>query len=141
MGSLETAAKEQLVRTLYDAANRGDLDGILAQVHPEVEVRLAVEGMEPVEGSRSELHGRDGLAKFFRLLDESWEAFHVEIKELVEGADEHILSFETWTVRGAQGIEVATEMVDVFGFRDGLIVSCDGFRDKHRALAAFGDPA
>jgi ketosteroid isomerase-like protein len=138
MGSLRTAEKEGLVRKLFDAANRGDIDETLAQLHPEVEVRLAVEAMEPVEGTRHELHGRDGVAGFFQLLDESWESFHVEIKKLVEGARGHLLSFETWTVRGPQGIELDTELVCVYGFRDGLIASCDSFRSKREALDALG---
>jgi hypothetical protein len=29
-------------------------------------------------------------------------------------------------------------MVDVYGFKDGLISRCDGFRDKNEAMAAFG---
>jgi ketosteroid isomerase-like protein len=136
--SLGTAAKEELLRKLYDAVNRGDIDEALARIHPEVEVRLAMDPMEAVAGSRRELHGRDGVRKFFELLEESWEGFSVEIKEVVEGVDGRAISFETWTMRGPQGIEIDTELVDVYGFRDGLVVCNDGFRDKNEAMAAFG---
>ena len=138
MEALGTAAKEELIRNLYEAANRGDMEQVIAQLHPEVEVRLAMDPMEPVEGSRQELHGHEGVVRFFELLADSWESSQVEIKQLIEGTGGHVLSFETWTVRGPQGIELDTELVDVYGFRDGLIASCDGFRDKNDALAAFG---
>jgi ketosteroid isomerase-like protein len=135
---LALAERERLVRRLYEAANRGDFEQILAQLHPGVEVRLALDPMEPVEGSRREVHGHQGVYSFFQLLDDSWEEWSVEIKELVEGAEGHLLSFETWKVHGPQGIEIDTELVDVYGFRDGLIASCDGFRDKNEAIEAFG---
>jgi ketosteroid isomerase-like protein len=132
------AEQKALVDRLFDAFNRGDFEEALDYVHPDAEVRLAVEPMEPVEGSRQEVHGRDGLRKFWELLDDSWEEIRVEIKDFAKGADDRLISFETWTVHGAQGIVVDTELVCVYGFRDGLIKSCDSFRDRKDALAEFG---
>ena len=140
MGSATSSEREQLVRRLYDAFNRGDLDEVLAQLHPAVEVRLAMDPLEPVRGSRHEIRGHDGVRDFFQFLLDSWEEATVEIKQIIEGIDERALSFETWRVRGPQGIQLNTEIVDVYGFRDGLIASCDGFRDKNDALEAFGIP-
>jgi ketosteroid isomerase-like protein len=139
MGSAETPEREELVRSLYEAFNRGDLEAALSRIHPEMELRLAMEPVEPVvEGSRRELRGRDGARRFFELLETSWEEVRVEVKEIIEGAGDRLICFETWIVRGDQDIEVETELVDVYGFRDGLIASCDGFRDKNEALDAFG---
>jgi ketosteroid isomerase-like protein len=138
VGSLGIAEKEALLGELYDAFNRGDIDQAIAQLHPKVEVRLAMDPIEPVAGSRREIRGPDGVREFFDLLDTSWERATVEIKRVVEGKENRAIAFETWSVRGLQGIEIDTELVDVYGFRDGLIASCDGFRDKNEALAAFG---
>ena len=138
---MDTAAKKELVRRLYDAANRGDIDGVLALTHPEMELRLAIELVEPVEaGGRRELKGHDGARQFFEMLTDTWDDVTTEITDLVEGRDGYLLSYETWRVRGSQGIVIDTEMVDVYGFRDGLLASCDGFRDKNEALEAFGIP-
>jgi ketosteroid isomerase-like protein len=128
----------EVVHRMYDAYNRGDIDETMAQLHPEIEVRLAMDPMEPIAGSRHELHGHDGLRAFWQQLYDSWEEGSVEIKEIIEGVEGRAISFETWRVRGPQGIDIDTEVVDVYGFRDGLIVSCDGFRDKNEALEAFG---
>jgi ketosteroid isomerase-like protein len=142
MTELTRAEKEGLVRKLYEAANRRDIEGILAQIHPETELRLALELVEPVEaGTRRELRGHEGVRQFFGMLDDSWDEVTTDVAELVEGRDGYLLSFETWTVHGPQGIVIDTEMVDVYGFRDGLIASCDGFRDKNDALAEFGPGA
>jgi ketosteroid isomerase-like protein len=138
VGSLGTVEREALVRKFYDAFSRGDIDEALEYLHPEVDVRLAMDPMEAVAGSRRELRGHDGVRVFFDLLNESWEEFTVEIKEVVEGRDGRAISFETWSVRGPKGIVIDTELVDVYGFRDGLLASCDGFRDKRDAMEAFG---
>jgi ketosteroid isomerase-like protein len=139
MTELAWAEKEALVRKLYEAANRRDIVGVLAQIHPEMELRLAMELVEPIEsGGRRELRGHDGVRQFFGMLDDSWDEVTTDVTELIEGRDGYLLSFETWTVRGPQAIVIDTELVDVYGFRDGLIASCDGFRDKNDAIAAFG---
>lgn len=140
MASLPMDERSDLIRRMYDAANRGDLEEAMAQLHPEIEVSLAMDPTEPIEGSRDELRGHSGLRAFWQLLWGSWDAVRIEVKDVVEGVDGRALSYETWTVRGPQGIEVGTEVVDVYGFRDGLISSCDGFRDKKEALEAFGLP-
>ena len=41
-------------------------------------------------------------------------------------------------MRGRNGIEIKASCTDLYGFRDGLIVRGDGFRDKAQALAAAG---
>jgi ketosteroid isomerase-like protein len=139
MTELTWAEKKEVVRKLYDAANRRDIEGALEQIHPEMELRLALELVEPVDaGGRRELRGHDGVRQFFEMLAESWDEVSTEVTDLVEGRDGYLLGFETWTVRGPQGIEIDTEMVDVYGFKDGLISRCDGFRDKNEAMAAFG---
>ena len=41
-------------------------------------------------------------------------------------------------MRGRDGIEIDTEVNDLYAFRDGLIVRIDGFRDSADALEAAG---
>jgi ketosteroid isomerase-like protein len=127
-----------IIRGLYDAFNRRSFDEAAGYLHPEGEVRLAMEPVESVGGKRGPLRGRDELRMFFQLLDDSWDAVTVEIEEFVPGRDGRLLVMENWRVRGPQGVEMDTKMTDVFAFRDGLVFRCDGFRDKPEALEAFG---
>jgi ketosteroid isomerase-like protein len=129
------------IRRLYEAFNRGAFDEAVGFLHPEGEVHPAMEPVETVEGSRGPFRGRDELRTFFELLEQSWESVTVEIEEIVPGRDGRLLVMENWRVRGPQGVEVDTKMTDVFAFRDGLVVRCDGFRDKRDALEAFGPEA
>jgi ketosteroid isomerase-like protein len=126
------------IRRLYEAFNRGAFEEAAACLHPDGEVRLAMEPVESVGGKRGPLRGRDELREFFKLLDDSWETVTVEIEEIVPGRNGRLLSMENWRVRGSQGLEMDTKMTDVFAFRDGLVARCDGFRDKREALEAFG---
>jgi len=126
------------IRGLYEAFNRGAFDEAVGFLHPEGEVYPAMAPVETVEGSRGPFRGRAELRTFFELLEESWETVTVEIEEIVPGRDGRLLVMENWRVRGPQGVEVDTKMTDVFAFRDGLVIRCDGFRDKREALEAFG---
>jgi hypothetical protein len=56
----------------------------------------------------------------------------------IELPDGRILAVENWRVRGRDGIEIDTELTDLYAFRAGLIVRVDGFRDRAEAFEAAG---
>ena len=126
------------LRAFYDALNRRDIDQALQEVHPKVEVRTALDQIEAVGGSRGPIRGHEGVREWFDNTVQVFEKVTIEFKEIVEGKDGQIVAVENWRVRGGQGIEFDTVVTDVYGFRDGLIVRCDGFRDKAEALEAAG---
>jgi uncharacterized protein len=123
-----------VVRRVYEAFNRRDIDAALQNLHPEYELYPALVG----PGGRSEYFGREGAREFFDLITDTWETMTVESAEIVEIPDDRILSVELWRVRGRDGIEIETKLTDVYAFRDGLIVRVDGFREKADALEAAG---
>ena len=43
-----------------------------------------------------------------------------------------------WRVRGRDALQLDFELIDVYTFRDGLIVRIVGFRDRAEALDAVG---
>jgi ketosteroid isomerase-like protein len=113
------------VRAGYDAFSRGDLDGAVQFLHPEVEVRTAIESLE----YGNPIHGRAGVRAFWESL-RVWETMRVEILEVIEAGD-RVLLHERWHVRGSQDIEL--EISDLYTFEGGLIVRVDGFTDKAEA--------
>ena len=123
---------------LYEAFNRRDFDAAVQYLHPDGEVYPALEPVERVGDTRGHFRGREGLREFFGTLDDAWEAVTIEVHEMSEGADGRILAVENWRVRGPQGIEIDTKMTDVYAFKDGLIIRCDGFRQHEKALEAAG---
>jgi ketosteroid isomerase-like protein len=124
----------EIIRRVYDAFNRRDIDAAVRNLHPEYELYPALVGA----GGRSEYFGHDGAREFFELITDTWETMTVESTEMVEMPGDQILSVELWRVRGRDGIEIETKLADLYAFRDGLIVRVDGFRDKVEALEAAG---
>jgi ketosteroid isomerase-like protein len=119
------------LRALYDAFARRDLDAAVERMDPEVELRPAIVGID----SRSLYRGRQGCKEFLETLS-VWERQWVEFKEVIEAPGDRILVVEVWHTRGRDDINVDFEVVDVYTFRDGLVVRVDGFRDKDQALKA-----
>jgi ketosteroid isomerase-like protein len=124
----------ETIRGIYEAFNRRDIDDALQYLHPEYELYPALEPL----GGRTQYRGREGAREFFELITDVWESMTVEFKETIEVPDGRILAIERWRVRGRDGIEIDTELTDIYAFRDGLIVRVDGFRDKAEALKATG---
>jgi ketosteroid isomerase-like protein len=129
----------EIIRRLYEAFNRRDFARAAHYLHPEGEVYPGVVGLDPPGGgSGSRLRGREELRRFFQDLGDTWTTVTVEQKEVIEAPDGRILVVESWRVRGRDGVEVDTRIIDVYELRDGLIVRVDGFRDRAEALEAVG---
>jgi ketosteroid isomerase-like protein len=120
---------------VYDAFNRGDFDGLLHHVDPDVELHPGV--MAP--DSQVQYRSRQGLREFFETIATGpWEVVTVEPREMIETEDGRILSVDRWRFRGRDGIEIERELPNLFTFRDGLILRIDGFPDRNTALQAAG---
>jgi ketosteroid isomerase-like protein len=128
----------EIIRRLYEAFNGRDFAGAALLVHPEGEVYPGVVG--PDAEMRSQFCGRDEVRQFFEATGEVWESVTVEVREIVPTPDGRLLVFENWHTCGRGGIEVDTKVIDVYEFRDGLIVRVDGFLDEDEARKAAGLP-
>jgi ketosteroid isomerase-like protein len=129
----------EVVRRVYDAFNRGDFASAVEYLHPAGEVYPGVVGLDPPGGgSATRLVGRDELRGFFEDLGATWESISIEPKEIIEAPYGRVLAIESWLIRGRDGIEVDTRIIDVYAFRDGLIARVDGYLDRLEALEAVG---
>jgi ketosteroid isomerase-like protein len=129
----------EVVRRVYDAFNRGDFASAAGHLHPDGEIYPGVVGLDPPGGgSATRLHGRVELRRFFEDLGATWESVSVTLGEVIEAPDGRVLAVESWLIRGRDGIEVDTRIIDVYAFRDGLITRVDGYLDRREALEAVG---
>jgi ketosteroid isomerase-like protein len=122
----------ETLRRLNQAFNRGDLDAGMRLLHPDAALYPGIQ----VPDEESRYVGREGIEQWFRNATEAWESITVELRELIELEDDRLLAIERWLFRGRQGIELESELANVFGFRDGLIIRIEGFLDKAAALEA-----
>ena len=126
------SAHEATVRQVYEAANRRDMDAILAGTHEDCEVH-------PVLGANlaaNVYRGHEGVRQWTRDLWGEWESFEVSVGEVTERGD--WLLYEVGILgRGrASGADIDAELFHLARMRDGLIVRIEGFRERDAAVRA-----
>jgi ketosteroid isomerase-like protein len=123
-----------VVRRSNDAFNRGDIEGVVALAHPEIEIEDIPELPEA-----QEFRGRDGLRDLLALNWEPWQAVVVEAKRLIEVDPETVLLLtrNRWTVKES-GVEIVQERASIFTVRGGRIVRARFYANQSEALEAAG---
>jgi ketosteroid isomerase-like protein len=124
-------------RAFYEAFNRGAFGDAVQFLHPEVELSPALPALEGSNLRGNRYRGRAEVKEFLETISNAWETLTVELEETIEEGD-RVLAVENWRARGRDGIEIKTRLIDVYTFRDGLVVRVDGFRDKAEAREAAG---
>ena len=122
----------ELAKRAYDAYNRRDIDAMLALATSD-----CVMTSQLLDAS-AEFHGRQGLARYYAMLNESWEEFRSVIEEAHDLGD-HVLTLNRSTARGkGSGVTVDAPTGAVFDFRDGKVSRVRLYLDRAEALRAAG---
>jgi ketosteroid isomerase-like protein len=82
--------------------------------------------------------GREGIERYFRSLDNSWERFHVHLGRFVEAEDLAVMLGRLEGLGKGSGVSVDSSLAMVFDFRGGLISRIRGFLDHVEGLRAAG---
>src|SRR5919206_5345557 len=115
------------VRRFYAAWTAGDLDAMLAELHPEVEA-------QPVLGllyERPSYRGHGGMSRWFDEVDDLWDDFETQVEATYE-VDGAVIAFVR-LVAYTRGRASDSRIAVVCRFRDGKIVSFRG-RDRDEVL-------
>ena len=92
----------EIVRSVWDAWNRGDLEGILDHLSPESEFHPSGRFMDTQQVYR----GREEYVDFWREFRAAWEEITIGI-ERIEDLDNRVLTLGTFHGRGVEsGVEV-----------------------------------
>ncbi len=126
----------ELVRRIWEAADRRDTDTVLSLYDPEVEIDLS--GF-PVEAAERKLYrGHEGLRALFGEWRETWANADSELIELID-AGEHVVSIYTYGARGRRsGLSVEERFASVWTIRDDKVVRVQWFTQPAEALEAAG---
>ena len=123
-----------LMRRAVDAYNRGDLDGAVADVAPEVE--FFPSGALP--GWTEKLHGPDEYKGFLGWVAEEFSDPHAEATEIRDAGDQLLLEL-TLSGRGRlSGVQASWTLWHVWTMKDGKFVQGRAFSSKAEALEAAG---
>lgn len=127
----------EIVRRLFDATARQDVETVFALYDPEIEwdTSRAALGLL-IEGGV--FRGHEGVRRFLRKYNEAWEQMRYEIHELIDAGDQ-VVSVVNNLGRGrVSGVEVELQMPGVWTIRDGRIVRAAFFTTRAEAVAAAG---
>jgi uncharacterized protein len=124
----------EIVRRAYEAFNRGDLDGMVADFAPEFE--YVASGAVP--GTRGVHPGTEGFRQYTEGFWGEFDDAHIEVHELTEARDQ-VLASVTFRGRGKQsGVEASWDIWQLWTLRDGKNVRGEGFPSRDEALKAAG---
>jgi ketosteroid isomerase-like protein len=123
----------ETVRGFYERVNAG-LDDPPGLFDPDYE--FDARDVAPDIGI---VRGPEAAEEALREYWETFEDFHVELKEVLHADEEHVVTAvqDGGRMRGS-GAEVWNRLFHVWTFRDGKVVRTSSHTDKNRALEASG---
>jgi ketosteroid isomerase-like protein len=132
------SANLELVRSMYAAWNRGDLDAAFECTHPQIEFVIA-DGPSP-----GRWIGSAGVAAGFRDFMQAWEDYRLEAEEYREVDGERVLVLHHPAARGKRsGVDLGhlrMKTANVFHVRGGKVTRLAAYFSSERALADLGLP-
>jgi len=118
-----------------DAFNRRELDVLVANAEPDVELH------EWPNAPGAETHrGPDGLRKAFDSWFEIWEWMHLEIEDITDVGDRVLFTLHQRAKGRGSEIEIEITSFNVYSFRDGKVSRIQLFTERQPALEAAGLP-
>jgi ketosteroid isomerase-like protein len=119
-----------------EAINGRDIDGLLAEVHPEVEWHPVM--IASLAGSATVYRGHEGVRDWIRDVDESFDRTHSVFPEVRDLGD-RLVAIGTLRAQGkGSGVEVESPIAYVADFKDGKAVLVRTYLDLEQALEAAG---
>ena len=120
-------------KRIYEARNRGDVDAVLAECHPDViwHPHLATLGGRPIEG-------HEGVRAYMASLQEDWVGFRHEPEEFFDAGDKVVAFLHTYARGRGSGVDVEVPVGHVLTFEDGKCTGYVSYHDREEAIRAAG---
>jgi ketosteroid isomerase-like protein len=124
----------EIVRRLFDAANRGDWETALALFAPDCQ--LVARGNLPTAGTYS---GRDAVAAYFAEWLGTFErGYHFDMEETFDISNAVVIVVAHRGRGRLSGVDVEGRTANAYWLRDGLIVRTELYAERAEALEAVG---
>ena len=123
----------ELVRRIVEALNRGDVDGMLASMHPDFEWRpLETSPIARVYRGHEQVRHyiEDGLSTF--------ESVRLELDDPAEVGDRVVATIRGRARGRGSGLELDNRFCQVWTVRDGMAVAMEEHATREQAQAALG---
>jgi ketosteroid isomerase-like protein len=123
----------ELVREGMEAWSRGDIEGTLALIDPEIVWRP----IQAWPGIQPEYRGHGGVRRFWAAFRDPWETITMQADEIRELDERRVLTRSHFRARGrASGVTTEAVLHTVWTLEDGLLVRFESFTDERAALEA-----
>jgi ketosteroid isomerase-like protein len=119
-----------------EAGNRGDVEGLLEELDPDVEWHSALHAL--LGGEQTVFRGHDGVREMLRDLDEAFGEIHIEMTEIRDLGDRLVAIGRTRTRGKASGVETDTPLAFVTEVKNGKTLLIRAYLDPKQALEAAG---
>jgi ketosteroid isomerase-like protein len=124
----------EVVLRIHRAVARGDLDGLLAEVHPSGEYRAVVQ--QAMQGEGAVFRGHAGMARWLADLQDLYEGLESEVVETRDLGDQVVVAFVVRATARQSGITLEQPLAQLVTLRDGKAVEVRDFRSLDEALEA-----
>jgi ketosteroid isomerase-like protein len=128
------AANIETVKRLYSTFAQGDISGILAMLHPQVEWGEPGNPFNPAAGTR---YGHAGFLEWLQIGKESEEILILEPQTFLSNHDTVAVIGYTKCLAKPTGKTYETDFVHVVTLKEGKIVRFREFFDTYVAAEAF----
>ncbi len=119
----------EIVRATYAAINRGDLEGFLSLIDPDVEFRSLI-----AEAEGRAYHGHDGVREWWEQVANALGGLRFEPEEIHDLGDR---GYAELVITGTvEGVDIPQRMWQAFVMREGKPIWWGVFRTEAEALEA-----
>ena len=120
----------ELARAGYAAFGRADFDWMIHHCTADVVI------VQPPERPSAKIYrGRNEFRSAFTEWPSQWDAFELDLLEIVELNDHQVLGSCKQRMRAGE-LELEQDRFDVFTFREGKVSALELFHTREQALAA-----
>ena len=126
----------EVVLRIHRAVVLGDVDALLAEVHPDGEYRPAVQ--RAMEGDAAMYRGHDGMRSWLADLHELYTDLESEVREIDDLGEHVVISFVVRGTGRGSGITLEQPLTQVVTLRDGQAIEVQDYASRDEALEALG---
>ncbi len=122
----------EIVRRVYDALNRNDVDAAFRDAHPDIEVTFQ---RGPLAGTH---RGPETPQAVFNDMRAAFDGWIIEPSEVLESGNQVVAIVKNRVRPKGSDVEFETRNGHLWTIRDGTILSLEGFPNPDEALEAAG---
>jgi ketosteroid isomerase-like protein len=121
-----------LLQKFVDAFNRRDVDAMVADLDPNVELHEWPEA----PGAQS-FRGVEGVVQAFDGWFDVWERMQVEVTDIEEANGRILVTLHQRAKGRGSEVEVEIDSYNVYRFHDGQVTTIELFTERDAAIEAF----